>query len=181
MDIRNPSISSFRKSMTALADRCAALRSGVAIPAISAPRAMALATSSPERIPPLAISGRSGAPFFAISSDCAVGIPHAEKEPAMLLPFSSGARCRSTSLQDVPPAPATSIAITPAFDSLSTASSEIPKPTSFTTTGTDSVRHTPSIFSNKPEKLVLPSGCSASCSGLRCRIRASASIISTAR
>ena len=68
----------------------------------------------------------------------------------------------STSLHDVPPALATSIAATPASASLRATSWEMPQPTSFTTTGTGISRHTLEIFDNRLEKSVLPSGCNAS-------------------
>ena len=73
-------------------------------------------------------------------------MPHPANASATSLPCSVGMRCSSTWLHDVPPAPATSIAHTPASHSLRAASAEMPQPTSLAITGTPTSRHTCSIL-----------------------------------
>ena len=168
-------------SNTASAETTAALRKGPAIPASRAPSAIVLATSSPLRNPPLATMGKCGAPWRTIWMDSAVGIPQSLKVVATRRRVSVSARCISTWLQLVPPAPATSMAAIPASASRRASSCEKPQPTSFATTGTSSFLHTASTLSSSPAKLVLPSGWSASCKALKWRNKALASTISTAR
>ena len=62
----------------------AALKIGSATAAMSAPSAIAMATSMPDLIPPLAIKGNVGAPFFDMMIDWEVGMPHDENSDAVL-------------------------------------------------------------------------------------------------
>ena len=71
-------------------------------------------------MPPLAISVPSGATDRASTIACAVGMPHAANVPATRARQGSAIRWRSTSLHEVPPAPATSTAATPASKSART-------------------------------------------------------------
>ena len=186
MAMRSSSTSRSISSSTDAVDSTARLRNGDASPARSAPRAAALATSWPLRTPPLAKTGRSGLPAATRASRTyarlvTVGMPHSLNDAASLRWRSVVARCFSTSLQDVPPAPATSIALMPASIRLRATCRLIPQPTSLAMTGTPIRVQTSSIRASSPPQRVSPSGCNTSCKGFRCRINASASTISTAR
>ena len=135
----------------------------------------------PLRTPPLAKTGVPGAASLASRRASTVEMPQPANAPATRARTGSSMRWRSTSLQLVPPAPATSIAQTPASTSRRATFAPMPLPTSLTITGTPTRAHTCSMRLSSPLKLVLPSGCTASWSALRCKISASASIISTAR
>ena len=82
--------------------------------AISAPSAITLAMSIPVLKPPLAIKGMSGAMFLTCNKESTVGIPQSVKLGATSRWIHFSARYISTRLQEVPPAPATSKAVTPA-------------------------------------------------------------------
>ena len=127
------------------------------LPTISAPNAIALATSRPPAIPPLATIVSTGATSRARRKHSAVGIPHPANAAATRARQGCAIRCRSTSLHDVPPAPATSIAATPASNNARTASGPTPQPTSFTTTGKSTAAQSAAILSSRPRKHVSPS------------------------
>src|SRR5690625_7419174 len=82
-----------------------------------------------------------------------VGSPQLLNASAAAFLSGSCERNFSTWLQDVPPAPATSIYAIPASYSFSATVPSIPKPTSLTPTGTDSASQIFFIFGNKSEKL----------------------------
>ena len=87
------------------------------------------------------------------------------------------ARYVSTAAQLVPPAPAMSIAPTPAFSRAIASSALIPAPVSLAITGTLSVLHISSMALICPLALTSPSGCIASCNGFKCTANAFAFII----
>ncbi len=154
--------------MTASALWAAARRKGEAMPTRSAPKASALTASMPVRMPPEAKTGTASP--MALRTHCrltAVGMPQSANARANRLQWASGARWYSTSLHEVPPAPATSMAATPASTSARATSPEMPQPTSLTMTGTSNARQTASILDRSPVQFQLPSGCRASCKGLR--------------
>ena len=99
---------------------------------MSAPSAIAFATSKPLLIPPLAIifTEMFSAAFFTDNMLSAVGIPHWQKSSAAFLKILLVVLFFSTSIHDVPPAPPTSIPETPAFNNFFAVSSDIPNPTS---------------------------------------------------
>ena len=181
MAMRRVSVISATAASSASSPSSAARSIEPALPARSAPRAIAIATSTPLRMPPLAIRVPRGAASRASRIASAVGSPQSAKAPATRARTGSGIRCRSTSLQDVPPAPATSTAATPASKSATTRSGAMPQPTSLTMTGTSREAQSASILRKSPANRVSPSGWSASWSGLRCSTRASASSRSTIR
>ena len=137
-------------STTAASDTAAALRKGIAKPAISAPRAIALATSKPLRKPPEAIKGTSGSCSRILAIQSAVGIPQSPNVCPKRRCKEVSARSLSTIAQDVPPAPATSIACTPTAISFSAIVAEIPLPTSLAITGTGKSLHKSDILSSNP-------------------------------
>ena len=83
--------------------------------------------------------------------------------------------------QDVPPAPATSICVTPASTSCCATAPDMPAPTSFTITVVRALATRCCTASRTPRNSGSPSGWSNSCSGLRCTASARAPTISTAR
>ena len=106
-------------------------------------------------------------------------MPQSRKVSPSLACKGFSALSPSTLAQEVPPAPATSIAAIPASISLTAITPEIPFPTSLAMIGTGNLAASWLIFSNKLRKFVSPLGWIHSCSGLICRIKASASRIST--
>ena len=94
------------------------VRTATLSPAKSAPRAIALATSIPFRSPPEAIKGIVESTRRIVLMHSAVGSPQSAKVLPKRLCKGLTARSLSTFAQDVPPAPATSMALTPASISL---------------------------------------------------------------
>src|SRR5919204_5676132 len=178
---RSAVTSSWPISTAASTPPAAARRNGPASPTRSAPSATALATSTPSRTPPLANSRASGATRRACRSASAVGTPQPANAAAMRWRQGSPSRCRSTSLQAVPPAPATSTAATPASSSARTTSGARPQPTSLATTGRSRRSASSPMRPSRPRNDVSPSSCTASCSGFRCSTSASASSVSRRR
>ena len=74
-------------STTRSDDSKAGFRSGCPIPATLAPKAMALATSSPLRIPPDATNSSSGTAPLTTTSASSVGIPQVAKALSVGCPF----------------------------------------------------------------------------------------------
>ena len=165
----------------ASSDSAAARRKGMAKPARSAPKAKTFAASKPVRSPPEAIKGRVGAIARTAVTQSAVGYPQSRKVRPNRRCKGSVARPLSTWAQDVPPAPATSIAATPVSNSRFAIGPAMPLPTSFAMTGTGKRLHTCSILDSRLEKLRSPRVCTASWRGFKCKIKASASRISTTR
>ena len=109
------------------------------------------------RMPPLAINGRPGAARRTISSASAVGMPQSANALASRRSDSVDARWFSTSLHDVPPEPATSMAATPASSQPARRSlSLMPQPTSFATTGTPTSRQTCLDLAQQPFPIPVP-------------------------
>ena len=129
-----------------------AFSTGRAVPAISAPRAIVFAASSPLLIPPLAIILMPLPIPETISRLSVVGIPQSKKLFAIF--FSTGffERLLSIFIHEVPPAPPISIPATPASASKTAASADIPKPTSLTITGNGALLQISPIFSARCEK-----------------------------
>jgi len=80
--MRNWSIITANRSWTFAASTMAGFSRGAAWPTRVAPMAMALAASTPLRMPPLANSVRSGKAARASNKASAVGIPQAPKPKA---------------------------------------------------------------------------------------------------
>ncbi len=116
------------------------------MPTRSAPSASAFATSRPGRMPPLAMSVSPERPRAPDQAASAVGIPQPANSPATRARHGSSIRCRSTSLHDVPPAPARSTAATPASNSARTSLAAMPQPTSLTTIGNSARSQSAAIF-----------------------------------
>ncbi len=127
-------ISSIRFSASP-AESIEAFNIGRANPAISTPRAIAFAASSPVLIPPLAIIFISLLAPEIISRLSVVDIPHSMKLFEIFFRTWFFERLLSIFIHEVPPAPPTSIPATPASISNFAASADIPKPTSLTITG----------------------------------------------
>ena len=85
-----------------------------------------------------------------------------------------GRRCDSTAIQEVPPAPDTSMAPTPAASSRRATAGEMPQPVSLTSTGRPSSRASRSMVAAAPRKSRSPPGWASSWPGLRWTQRASA-------
>src|SRR5690625_4856 len=94
-------------------DSVAACSNVLANPTIDAPIVIALAASSPVFIPPLATIGTVGNLLLTETMQSFVGIPQLLNASAASFRSGSSVRNFSTWLQDVPPAPATSIYVTP--------------------------------------------------------------------
>ena len=84
-------------------------------------------------------------------------------------------------MKSVPPAPATSTAVTPVRSSSRIVRRERPKPTSLTITGTGTAAAMAEILSVQSRKSRSPSGMTSSWAAFTWTCRASAPIISTAR
>ena len=84
-------------------------------------------------------------------------------------------------MKSVPPAPATSTAVTPVRSSVMIVRRESPNPTSLATTGTGTVATMAAMRSAQSRKSRSPSGMISSCAAFRWICRASARTISTAR
>src|SRR5690625_800754 len=141
---------------TASSDSVAACNNVLANPTTLAPIVIAFAASNPVFIPPLATIGTLGSSLFTDTIQSFVGIPQLLKASAACFLKGSSVLNFSTWLQEVPPAPATSIYEIPtSYNFLATVPS-IPNPTSLTPTGTDNSRQTFSIFGKRLLKFKSP-------------------------
>src|SRR5699024_2432649 len=121
-------------------------------PTRSAPIVIAFAASTPVFIPPDATIGALGNLLFTETIQSFVGSPQTLKASSTACRKASSYLNISTLLQEVPPAPATSIYETPASYNFSATVPSIPKPTSFAPTSTESPLQTSSIFGSKSLK-----------------------------